>query len=265
MFSRNLRVSLIEDNIVWGDKEANLKQLKRNIQNVPDDTDLVVIPELFSTGFINDSRENAMQLAERNTENTIHFIQQIADEYNIAITGSFLAHTAGQIFNRAFFIEPNDEETFYDKKHLFSIGGEDKIYTRGFNNSPIIRFRGFNVKLIVCYDLRFPVFCRNEKNSYDILVVVANWPKSREYAWKHLLIARALENECYVCGVNRCGTDNEGIEYSEGSSYIINFKGKILAQRVNSPVIAADLSPAELASFREKFPAWRDADKFTLD
>jgi omega-amidase len=113
--------------------------------------------------------------------------------------------------------------------------------------------------------LRFPVFCRNEKNSYDILVVVANWPKSREYAWKHLLIARALENECYVCGVNRCGTDNEGIEYSEGSSYIINFKGKILAQRVNSPVIAADLSPAELASFREKFPAWRDADKFTLD
>ena len=175
-----------------------------------------------------------------------------------------MASTAGQIYNRAFFIEPNGEDTFYDKKHLFAFGGEDKVYKAGFTQAPVIRFRGFNVKLIVCYDLRFPVFCRNVNNAYDVLIVVANWPHSRQQAWKQLLIARALENECYVCGVNRSGTDSSGVEYGEGSSFVIDFKGKIIGQRTDGAVIEAELRPDALLQFREKFPAWRDADSFTL-
>ncbi len=264
MFSRNLRVSLIEDNIVWGDKQSNLEQLKRNVQNVPEDTDLLVLPELFSTGFIVDSRERAMELAERNIDETISFIHRLASEYHFAIAGSFLAHTAGQLFNRAFFIEPGGEETFYDKRHLFTFAGEDQVFKQGFKLAPIIRYRGVNIKVIVCYDLRFPVFCRNVNNSYDILLVVANWPKVRENAWRQLLVARAIENEAYVLGVNRCGEDPQGIVYSEGSSCILDFKGKLITERGTSPIIAADLSLPALARFREKFPAWKDADEFKL-
>ena len=263
MFSRNLRVSLIEDNIVWGDKQANLEQLKRNLRNVPEDTDLVVLPEMFSTGFILD-RDQAEQLAERNIDETMTLVHQLADQYHIAIAGSFLAHTAGQLFNRGFFVEPNGEDTFYDKRHLFSFAGEDQVYKQGHTLAPIIRFRGFNIKFVICYDLRFPVFCRNDHNNYDILLVVANWPKARENAWRQLLVARAIENEAYVLGLNRCGVDEGGIEYSEGSSYILDFKGKLITERGTSPIIAADLSLPALSRFREKFPAWKDADNFSL-
>ncbi|MDO4511885.1 MAG: nitrilase-related carbon-nitrogen hydrolase [Bacteroidales bacterium] len=263
MFSRNVTVSLIEDNIIPADKSANLAQLRRNMQNVPDDTDLVVLPELFTTGFVAD-REQALELAERNIDDTIACIHQLAQEHQCAIAGSFLAHTAGQLFNRAFFIEPSGEETFYDKRHLFTFGGEDKIYKQGHKAAPIIRFRGFNIKMIVCYDLRFPVYCRNVKNNYDVLLVVANWPKARESAWSQLLYARAVENEAYVLGLNRCGTDADGLEFSEGSSLIIDFKGKLITERGTSPVIAAELSLPALQRFREKFPAWQDADEFTI-
>ena len=249
MISRDLRVTLIEDDIVWGDREANIKQLERNLRNMPDDTDVVILPELFTTGFMTGDREQAAAVAE----------------YHVGIIGSFLANTAAQLYNRAFFIEPNGDETYYDKRHLFSFGGEDKVFNQGLTKAPIVRFRGFNIKLVVCYDLRFPVFCRNEKNNYDLLVVIANWPKSREKVWRTLLAARAMENECYVCGVNRWGTDPAGVEYPEGSSLVIDFKGKVIAQRMTSPLITADLSPAQLAQFREKFPAWRDADSFTLN
>lgn len=263
-FSRNLNIVLLENDIAWGDKEANLAKVKQQMANLPLGTDLVVLPELFSTGFITDDRELASSLAERNTGDTIRALQTLAREQQVAITGSFLASTAAQLYNRAFFIEPNGEETFYDKRHLFTYGGENKVFNAGRRQAPIIRFRGFNIKLIVCYDLRFPVFCRNVHNSYDLLIVVANWPLARQAAWKQLLIARALENECYVCGVNRCGTDSSGLDYSEASSLVIDFKGKVIAQRGKSPLITAELSPADLERFREKFPAWRDADEFSI-
>ncbi len=265
MISRNLRVTLIEDDIVWGDREANIKQLERNMRNMPEDTDLVVLPELFTTGFMTGDREQAAAVAEWNSGETLRTLRGLADRFHVGIIGSFLANTAAQLYNRAFIIEPNGDETYYDKRHLFSFGGEDKVFNRGLTKAPIVRFRGFNIKLVVCYDLRFPVFCRNVNNNYDLLVVIANWPKSREKVWRTLLAARAMENECYVCGVNRCGTDPAGVEYPEGSSLVIDFKGKVIAQRMNSPIITADLSPAQLSQFREKFPAWRDADSFTLN
>ena len=264
MLSRNLKVTLIEDNIAWADKEANMAQLRRNMQNMPDDTDLVILPELFSTGFMVEDRDAAAAVAERNTAQTMRQLHELAQTYRVGIVGSFLASTAAQLYNRAFFIEPNGEETFYDKHHIFTFAGEDKVFNAGRRAAPIVRFRGMNIKVVVCYDLRFPGFCRNHRTDYDVLVVVANWPQARQAAWRQLLIARALENECYVCGVNRCGTDPNGIDYSEGSSLVIDFKGKIIGQRMTSPIITADLSPALLAQFREKFPAWRDADDFQL-
>ena len=263
MISRNLRIALIEDNVAWADKHANLEQLSRNLQNVSDGTDIVVLPELFTTGFMVD--DNARELAERNTGDTMRYLRDLSRYYNVAFAGSFLASTASQLYNRAFFIEPNDDEIFYDKRHLFTMSGEQNVYNRGVTDAPIFRFRGMNIKLIVCYDLRFPVFCRNVNNSYDVLLVVANWPKVRLNAWKTLLQARAIENECYVCGVNRCGTDPKGLEYALGGSWIIDYKGKIIGQRGTSPIIEADLSPADLARFREKFPAWHDADNFSLE
>ncbi len=262
MMTRNLRVALIEDEVAWGDKYANLEQLGRNIKNVSDGTDLIVLPELFTTGFIVD--DSARELAERNTGDTIKYLKDLSRYYNVAIAGSFLAATASQLYNRAFFLEPGDEEVFYDKRHLFTMSGEQNVYNRGVKPAPVFRFRGMNIKLIVCYDLRFPVFCRNINNNYDVLLVVANWPKVRLNAWRTLLQARAIENECYVCGVNRCGTDPKGLEYASGGSWIIDYKGKIIGERSTSPIIEADLSPADLARFREKFPAWQDSDSFTL-
>ena len=264
MLTRNLRVSLIEHNITWADKEANMKCLESYLQMMPEGTDLVVLPEMFSTGILDDSAM-AAELAERNTGDTITRLQQLADKYSVGIAGSFLACTASRLFNRGFFIQPHDDETFYDKSHLFGFGGEDKTYSQGNDNAPIIRFRGMNIKLIICYDLRFPVFCRNAGNAYDVMLVVANWPTARINAWRTLLAARAIENECYVCGVNRCGTDANGINYGQGSSMIFDFKGKCLAMTSGqTPFASADLSPTDLEKFRTKFPAWRDADDFKL-
>jgi len=263
MITKKLKIALIESDIKWGDKYANLELLGSYINKVSSGTDIIVLPELFTTGFVVD--DNAKDYAEQNGGETISYLKKLSSYYNVAFAGSFLAtNETGNLFNRGFFIEPSGEEVFYDKRHLFTMSGEQNVYAQGDKMPPIVRFRGMNIKLIVCYDLRFPVFCRNENNNYDVMLVVANWPKVRINAWKTLLQARAIENECYVCGVNRCGADPKGLEYATGGSWIIDFKGKIIGERTTSPIIESELSPADLARFREKFPAWRDADSFTM-
>ncbi len=264
MLSRNFKVTLIESNPIWGDVKANIEQLHRHLLNVPEDTDLVVLPELFSTGFMTGDKEAASTVAERISGDTITLLHRLAAERHIAFAGSFLASTASRLYNRAFFIEPNGDDVFYDKHHLFNPGGENEVFTAGTTTAPIIRYRGINFKLIVCYDLRFPVFCRNNKCEYDVLLVVANWPLARIHAWRTLLTARAIENQCYVCGVNRCGTTPDGLDHGEGTSVVLDYRGKVIGERMGSPVITADLSPASLQAFRDKFPAWRDADSFTI-
>lgn len=264
MINKDFNIVALEDDIVWGDKLANLSRLEQNLQALPSNTDLVVLPELFSTGFLIENPMEMKALSEKNTENTIITLKRLAKQYNIAIAGSFMARTADKIYNRAFFIESCGEETYYDKHHIFSIGGEQTVFTAGTSQPKVIRYRGWNIMLVVCYDLRFPVWLRNSNNKYDLLLVVANWPKARTYAWKHLLIARALENECYVCGVNRIGESPSGIEYS-GESIIIDMRGKIIAEKTsNFPIISAKLNAEKLASFREKFPVWMDFDNFEL-
>lgn len=263
--TRDFHISLIEHETVWADKGANMSLLGQELSQLPIDTDLVLLPEMFTTGVIVGDSSQALSLAEPNTGDTMTTLKRLGAKQSIAFAGSFLARTAGTLFNRGFFLEPNDDETYYDKRHIFGMGGESEVYHAGHQHeSPIVRFRGLNFKLIVCYDLRFPVFCRNVDNAYDVLLVTANWPVARQSAWRSLLIARAIENQCYVCGVNRCGADVAGVDYGNGSSIVVDFKGNVIAERTDSPIISAELSPTALAHFREKFPAWKDADDFKL-
>ncbi len=262
VIGRKLNVSLIEIDIIWNNKEANIKQLEDSIQKLPKGTDIVILPELFSTGFNLEDANTMINSAERNTQETIQIIKQLSSKYHIAIAGSFMAKTADKIYNRAFFIESSGEETFYDKRHIFSIGGEQDIFTAGTKVPPIIRYRGWNIMLSICYDLRFPVWLNNSNCKYDMLIIVANWPKARDYVWQHLLIARAIENECYVCGCNRIGNSPSGIEYI-GNSMVIDFRGQIVSNKSDN-IISATLSSEKLLSFRQNFPVWKDFDEFKL-
>lgn len=269
MATGELNIALIEQNIIWGDKQANITSIAQQINLLPKDIDLVILPEFFTTGFISKDLDSVSELAESNTERTISELKEIARYNSVAIAGSFIARTADKFYNRAFVVEPSADVTFYDKRHLFSMSGEGEIFTKGERPMPTIRYRGWNIAIAICYDLRFPEWLRNRDNSYDLLVIVANWPKARAYPWKHLLIARAIENQCYVAAVNRIGTDNYNIEYS-GDSMIIDYKGNIIAD-INSTDNFKSLIPTphntitrrvdlpSLNSFRTKFPVWKDA------
>lgn len=261
----DLNVCLYPMDITWGNKEENFRKLKETLSKVHPDTDLLVIPETFSTGFpAGMDKEHVREFSEWNSGDTVALLKRLAKEYNIAIAGSFVANTGGSLFNRGFFIEPGDE-TFADKRHLFTMAGEHKVFSPGYDRLKV-RYRGWNIAMVICYDIRFPVWCRNSGNDYDLLLAVANWPEVRVDAWNKLLIARAIENEAYVCGVDCKGTDNGGFSY-DGSSCVVDFKGKVTAgpQTNDDGLIYARLSMEKLRKFREKFPAWNDADPFTLE
>ncbi len=260
-----LNVCLIPFEIKWNDKQANFLKLEEMLGKVHPDTDLVILPETFSTGFPSGKdKETVRELAERNTGETIDFLKRLADRHNFALAGSFIADSGGSLYNRAFFIEPGDEESFADKRHLFTMVGEHKCFSKGYERMRV-RFRGWNIAMIVCYDIRFPVWCRNVNNEYDLLIAVANWPKVRVDAWNKLIYARAIENEAYVCAVNCRGVDDAGFEY-DGSSMAVDFKGvAVSAEITQDGLIYASLSGDKLMRFREKFPAFRDADSFSLE
>lgn len=255
-----LRITMVQTDIVWEDKKENLRMLREKLQVLHGSTEIVVLPEMFSTGFSMNSRE----LAEPVSGETVRTLKNWADEFQIAICGSFICEEQEQYYNRAFFITPEGEEYYYDKRHLFRMGNERKHFSSG-NNKRIIRYRGWNICLLVCYDLRFPVWSRNVNNEYDLLIYVASWPQVRRLAWDTLLRARALENMCYVCGVNRTGTDGNKLIYN-GGSIVYSSKGEILGSvpdGVDGRLTVA-LSLDSLQQFREKFPVWRDADTFRL-
>lgn len=263
MTAKNLNICLLPFEINWGNKEQNLNKVAELFARLHPDTDLVVLPETFSTGFPSGlDKESIRAMAERNTGATIDFLKNMSSVHSVAIAGSFIADTGGSLYNRAFFIEPNGEEAFADKRHLFTMAGEHKNFSRGRDRLSV-RFRGWNISMIVCYDIRFPVWCRNRSNEYDLLIAVANWPKVRIDAWNQLLKARAIENESYVAGVNCRGVDGGGFEY-DGSSMVIDFKGKDISLPFESDFIYATLSKEKLDRFREKFPAFNDADDFRL-
>lgn len=256
----NLTVTLLPLPIVWADKEANFEAVGTALAELPPGTDLLVLPELFSTGYTDDP-QLMRDLAERNTGDTIDRVKAWAAKYNIAVAGSFLASTPPGIYNRGFFIEPSGDETYYDKKHLFSLSAESKVFRPGVRPVPVVRFRGWNIAMIVCYDLRFPVWCRSRNYQYDLLLVPANWPQSRGYAFEHLLIARAIENQCAVAGCDRGGSDQYGCY--DGLTQIYDGRGYPVGTQCG-PFVTATLRSDRLISYREHFPVGRDADDFNI-
>jgi len=257
-----LRISLVQAGIFWEDKERNIEHYGNLLKRLSGESDLAVLPEMFSTGF----SMQASHLAETNEGATIRAIRLWAKEYDFAITGSFLAKEddSGRIYNRGFFIEPNGNEWFYDKRHLFRMGLEQNHFTAG-DRQVIVPYKGWNFRLIICYDLRFPVWIRNRKNEYDVLICPANWPAVRAQVWQTLLPARALENQCYVCGVNRIGKDGQDTEH-QGDSVLIDFKGNRILETIpnEEAVVTGILRKDQLNHFRERFPAWMDADEFEI-
>jgi predicted amidohydrolase len=256
-----LRVSLIQSDIIWEDKAANLRRFHEIIASLKGKSDIAILPEMFTTGF----SVKAAHLAETNEETTVTMLLHWAKTYDLAVAGSFLAkNESGGLFNRGFFITPAGETFFYDKRHLFCMGSENLLLTAGDQRFSII-YKDWRICLIICYDLRFPVWCRNENNDYDLLICTANWPEPRAEVWEILLKARALENQCYVCGVNRIGKDGNNL-FHQGDSMMIDFKGKPMNSIVQNKesIETVTLNKFDLNRFRENFPAWKDADSFEI-
>ncbi|MFB6342027.1 amidohydrolase [Saccharicrinis sp. FJH62] len=244
--------------IVWEDPEANLNRNLRIIDDLRIKPDIFILPETFSSGFSN----HVEAISEHMDGPTVSAFIDVASKYDMAIGGSMVINENGKYYNRFLFIHPNGKVDYYDKRHLFSMSGEDNAYTRG-EERKVVEFRGWRILLQVCYDLRFPVWSRNQ-NDYDLIIYTANWPKQRQHVWDTLLKARAIENQCYVFGLNRTGADGNQIGYTGGSVFI-DPKGMLM----NSPhgheaVVAIQMSLSDLQEFREKFPVLKDRDKFGI-
>jgi predicted amidohydrolase len=255
-----MKITIVQPDILWEDRAGNLHKLQTMLKEVSGKTDLVILPEMFSTGFSMQSGE----LSEAYRAQTYQWMENLSQEGNYAICGSYIVKESDNYLNRFVFIAPDRQNFRYDKRHLFSIGGEDLNFTHG-NNRLIINFKDYRINAIICYDLRFPVWIRN-RNDYDLLICVANWPESRREVWNTLLKARAIENQCYVVGVNRVGTDNSDDKYA-GESMILDPKGRIITaiNEYEEGIATGEISLSDLQDFRLKFPVWKDADDFTIN
>lgn len=252
---QDLKITLIQTEIVWEDISANIALFDEKINAINEKTDLVILPEMFTTGFT----LNAADLSQSTDGSSIKWLQEKSNRIKADITGSIIFKLNGKYFNRLFWARPNGELLTYDKKHLFRFAGEEEVYSAGENNITV-ELKGWKIRPFICYDLRFPAWTRNIRNQYDIAVFIANWPEKRSSHWKSLLQARAIENQCYVIGVNRIGTDGNGLFYS-GDSSIIDFLGKIIFQKHDDGcTYTAKLSYHTLREYRKTFPAWMDAD-----
>ncbi|MFD3001385.1 amidohydrolase [Pontibacter toksunensis] len=255
----DLRITIVQTALHWQDAEKNRRMFSVKLTDAAPQTDLIVLPEMFTTGF---SME-AEALAEEAAGPTLIWMQQEAKKHQAVITGSVMVKENGYYFNRLYWVRPDGSYTKYNKKHLFRMAKEHHTYTAG-GEKIVVKLNGWNICPLVCYDLRFPVWSRNVSNSYDLLLYVANWPQIRSLAWRSLLQARAIENVAYVAGVNRVGTDGNSHPYS-GDSAIIHPKGHHLLQTNQIEGIhTLSLSKQELTDFREAFPAHLDADAFRL-
>ncbi|MDR2473887.1 MAG: nitrilase family protein [Tannerella sp.] len=256
-----LRISMMQSHIIWEDIEENISYYGELLRRVKGKADVAVLPELFTTGLSLRPRD----LAQPVSGTTVTALKNYSAEYDIAVTGSFMASDNGKYYNRAFFITPDGKEYYYDKRHLFGMAGEDKCFSHG-DKRLIVEYLDWKICLMVCYDLRFPVWSRNVDNEYDLLIYVANWAESRKKVWKTLLQARAIENMCFVCGVNRIGVDAREFSY-HGGSLIYSPKGKKLydAGEKDAVTLTGTINRDDLEALRAKFPAWQDADKFIIN
>ncbi len=254
-----MKITLLQSNLIWENREANLESFEKQIFAVKSDTDLIVLPEMFTTGF----SMRPELWAEEHLGYSFQKMQFWSKKKQSAILGSLIIKEDSQYFNRSYFVLPDGNYHFYDKRHLFRMAKEEQHYSFGTERL-IIEYKGWRILPLICYDLRFPIWSRNNIN-YDLLIYIANWPKRRSLPWKTLLKARAIENLSYVAGVNRIGKDKNGVEHS-GDSALVDFKGeelsKIQANKQQSETL--ELSKSELLRFRAQFPAHLDADNFQI-
>tara|TARA_B100000809_G_scaffold266826_1_gene331955 strand:- start:38 stop:823 length:786 start_codon:yes stop_codon:yes gene_type:complete len=260
----NLKVNIIQSELHWENVDQNLEMFAQKIEAISTPTDIIVLPEMFNTGFSMDSSE----LAEKMDGKTVAWMKDQAAKSNSVITGSLIIKENGNYYNRLIWAQPDSELYTYDKRHLFRMAGENNHFAAG-EKRLVVSYKGWRICPLICYDLRFPVWSRNtddnETPAYDCLIYVANWPAVRKQPWSKLLEARAIENQCYVIGVNRVGEDGKGIAYS-GNSVVVNPKGDVISSIPENAdtTESVDLSLAELNEFREKFPVSLDGDDFTL-
>src|SRR5436190_7317319 len=258
-----LTITGIQTALHWEDAAANRKMFEEKINSITDKTEIIILPETFSTGFSMKPKE----LAETMDGETIKWMKRVAVEKKIILMGSAIIKENENYFNRLIWMLPNGQVGIYDKRHLFGYAGEDNEFTAGTKRL-IASVKGWKINLLVCYDLRFPVWSRQQFQSegaeYDLLIYVANWPEKRIHAWKTLLQARAIENQCYVVGVNRVGNDGNNIHYS-GESMVIDPMGEVLyLKKDEEDIFTVALNKDHLNTVREKFPFWRDADEFQI-
>ncbi len=248
-----MKVTILQRDIVWGEPALNVERADAAIRALPD-ADLYVLPEMFSTGFCTQPEG----MAETADSDTLHWMQRTAAARNCAVAGSVAVEQDGKFYNRFYFVHPDGKVEHYDKKHLFTYGGEHERFTAG-QERVIVNYRGVRILLEVCYDLRFPIWARN-RGDYDMIVYVASWPVPRIAAWSALLVARAIENQCYVAGVNRVGTD-PNCEYC-GGSVVIDPYGQTIAacEHGQESTACTEIDMEMLAAFRQKFPVLSDAD-----
>ena len=271
-----LTITIIQTNLHWEDKAANLKMLEEKILSIKEKTEIVVLPEMFSTGF----SMQPEKLAETMEGETVQWMKRVAAEQKVILTGSVIINggqtgtVRPEYYNRLIWMLPNGQYGVYDKRHLFAYAEEDTHYTAGTKRL-IASVKGWRINLLVCYDLRFPVWARQQPTpgpsregmseaEYDVLIYVANWPEKRIHAWKTLLQARAIENQCYVVGVNRVGNDGNDIYYS-GESMIIDTMGEVLyTKKDEEDIFTMTLDKTHLEAVREKLPFLKDADGFMI-
>jgi predicted amidohydrolase len=259
-----LTVSLIQSYLHWEDKEKNLQHFETKIASLPAATQVVVLPEMFTTGF----SMKPEQVAESMDGATVAWMKEQAGKHRKIIAGSIVAEEQGQYYNRLIWMLPNGVSYHYDKRHLFAYAGEDKYYTVG-EKRLIVQVNGWKICLQICYDLRFPVWARQKisegrEAEYDMLIYVANWPARRSHPWKTLLQARAIENQCYVVGVNRIGDDGNGV-YHSGDSMVVDPLGNPVWQQADEEAIYTHtFQPDDLRDVRTHFPFLQDADNFLI-
>lgn len=261
MNSNNLKITIIQANLAWEDKEKNLINFSEKINKITTATDVIILPEMFTTGFT----MQAKQFAESMDGPTFNWMKITANKKNCVITGSFICEENGHYFNRLIWMNANGSYVKYDKRHLFNMGNEDKHYTAG-QEKIVVELKGWKICPLICYDLRFPVWSRNSKdNPYDLLIYIANWPQRRSLAWNTLLLARAIENQCYVIGVNRVGMDGNAILHV-GDSAVITAAGEITStiKSAEESEISTMLNYSALIEYRKLFPALADSDSFQI-
>ena len=257
-----MRIALLQYPIEWANPQANVGLLNERLQAIAGQADIAVIPEMFSTGFCTDRPGLAEEWI---TGPTSQALQHMANTYDLAIIGSMIVSEQGRLYNRGFMFRPNDTPLYYNKHHLYRSGGEAEFFTPG-NKRPIWDFRGIKIRLAVCYDLRFPVWLRQDKhNLYDILICVACWPTVRIQYWDVLLPARAAENHCYAVGVNMVGTDSIQMDYNGHSvAYDTWLKDIAGFEDYEAGTRIVDFSIEKLRHFREVLPQWQEADEYTI-